>query len=349
MSTTPIDIRMDVAFLRNLKTRKLVGALGSDGVVSLIRLWCYTRERHPNGVLEGVGLADLEVVVEWGGKPGAFTSYTTSKGWVDVSPEGVLSVHDWPDHQPWAFGSERRSNAAKIGAQSKWQKAKNKKDSARRIRGAYEAHTNRNAAELSTGGENGKTGADGSPKEAPATPRNDADLCEPHTNRYAPSPTPSPFPYKDLPPGASAPAGGFEAPAVAPEPTPPAGAPGEPYEGKDRCQDLLGCRRRGTVKHNDGRWYCRRHDPDRINDPDLPPPPPGNGAGKGENRTPIPPIIRALNLTPEKSEAIAPLYQRHLSRPIPNDDLATQLLGAGLDANEVFRTAQAFFGSPGKH
>jgi hypothetical protein len=332
MSVTPIDIRMDVAFLRNLKTRKLIAALGSDGVVSLIRLWCYTRERHPQGVLEGVGLDDLELIAGWTGERGAFTSYTTTKRWVDVSPEGVLSVHDWPDHQPWAFGSERRSNAAKIGATSKWQRVKKKGDSARRIRGASEPHTKRIAVELSPGGENGKTGVDGGNGEAPATPQKHEGLCEAHTNRNAPSPSPSPSPNKDLPPTAGATAGGFEAPAEAPKAT----------RLKDACSFIGGCQNRGTVKHSNGQWYCRNHDPD------LPPPPPGNGAGKGENRTPLPPSIRALNLTPEKSASVAPIFLRHLSHPIHCDDLATELLGAGLDSNEVFRTAQAFFGSPGK-
>ena len=259
MTTAPIDIRMDVAFLRNLKTRKLVAALGADGIVSLIRLWCYARERHPSGVLDGVGLDDLEVVVEWPGTPGTFTSYATGKRWVDVSPEGVLSVHDWPDHQPWAFGSERRSNAAKIGAQSKWQKIRNKKDSARRIRGASEPHTIRNAAELSTGGENGKTGVPDPQAEAPANPQEHKGLCEPHENRNAPSPSPSPIPKKDLPPKAGAATGGSEAPAAAPE----------PYRGADACRHHLGCNRRGTVKVN-GRWYCTPHNPDQIQEQDLP-------------------------------------------------------------------------------
>jgi len=147
--------------------------------------------------------------------------------------------------------------------------------------------------------------------------------------------------HKDL--GASAPAGGFEAPAVAPEPVLSASPSSEPYQGKDKCQEP-GCTRRGRVKDTlgDGKWKCSRHGPDRIDDPD-PPPPPGNGAGKGENKTSIPQIIRALNLTPEKSEAVAPLFHRHQERPFPNDELASQLLSAGLDAGEVFRTAQVFF------
>jgi hypothetical protein len=146
---------------------------------------------------------------------------------------------------------------------------------------------------------------------------------------------------KDL--GASAPAGGFEAPAVAPEPALSASPPATPYEGKDKCQEP-GCTNRGRVRDTlgDGRWKCTRHGPDHIDDP-PPPPPPGNGAGKEENKTTIPQIIQALNLTPEKSASVAPLFHRHQEHPFPNDELASQLLGAGLDANEVFRTAQVFF------
>jgi hypothetical protein len=55
---------------------------------------------------------------------------------------------------------------------------------------------------------------------------------------------------KDLTP--SAPAGGSEAPAVAPVPLPK----------KDACQHHLGCDKRGTIKIN-GRWYCPQHDPDQ--------------------------------------------------------------------------------------
>jgi hypothetical protein len=55
---------------------------------------------------------------------------------------------------------------------------------------------------------------------------------------------------KDLTP--SAPAGGSEAPAVAPVTLPKKGA----------CQHHLGCDKRGTIKVN-GRWYCPQHDPDQ--------------------------------------------------------------------------------------
>ena len=178
MTTAPIDIRMDVAFLRNLKTRKLVAALGAEGIVGLLGLWCYTRERHPLGVLNGVGIDDLEEIAGWTGMRGAFASYTTRMGWVDTSPEGVLSVHDWEDHQPWAFGSEKRSQAAKKASAARWEPQDKRKVNPRRIRPASGAHAEGNAP--------------------------------------SPSPSPSPSPNKDLAAGATD--GGHDAPAAAPEP-----------------------------------------------------------------------------------------------------------------------------------
>lgn len=136
-------------------------------------------------------------------------------------------------------------------------------------------------------------------------------------------------------------AGGFDGPPLAaPEPAPTERPPKKARDVKDRCH-AQGCTRRGDVPGNDGKWYCDQHD-----HPEPPPPtspPPGNGAGKEENRTTVSDCILGLHLTPTKSESIAPLYLRHQERPIPNDEIASQLLGAGLDANEVFRAAQVFF------
>jgi hypothetical protein len=140
---------------------------------------------------------------------------------------------------------------------------------------------------------------------------------------------PALLPIQDLAAGATA--GGLEAPAVPPKAT----------RSKDACAFSGGCPRRGTIPGNDGKWYCDLHDREPTQPP--PPPPPGNGAGKEENKTTVPQIIRALNLTPEKSASVAPLFHRHQERPFPNDELASQLLGAGLDANEVFRAARVFF------
>jgi hypothetical protein len=175
------DLRLDMGFLRNLKTKKLIRELGHEGVVCLIRLWCYTAERHPKGILVGVGIDDLEEASGWSGMRGAFASYAVRMRWVDKDENGCLRIHDWPEHQPWLFHTDKRSEAAKVGAGARWEKQNKRGVNARRKRGASEPHATRNAP---------------SP---------------------APSPIPSPSPtHKDL--GAERAAGVLEAPAApAPE------------------------------------------------------------------------------------------------------------------------------------
>jgi len=114
------DIRLDVDFLDNLKTRKLIKALGNDGVVSLIRLWAYVSRRHPKGSLNGVGPEDLEDIAGWPGDPGAFSSYLEEKGWLERDGEGRFVVHDWKEHQPYIYHSDKRKEVARRGAEARW-------------------------------------------------------------------------------------------------------------------------------------------------------------------------------------------------------------------------------------
>ncbi len=176
-----LDIRLDMGFLGNLKTRKLIRALGNDGVVCLFRLWCYVAEKHPKGVLNGIDKDDLEEIAGWTGERGAFASYATRMRWVDESAEGVLSVHDWPEHQPYVFHSDKRSQAASVASAARWEKYTKRGVNTRRKRGA----------------------------------------SGPDADRNPPSPAPSPSPDpkskdKDLAAGAAS--GGDEAPGAAPEP-----------------------------------------------------------------------------------------------------------------------------------
>ncbi len=70
--------------------------------------------------------------------------------------------------------------------------------------------------------------------------------------------------------------------------------------------------------------------------PAAPPPrPKGNG---------VHPKVRALNLPPEKEQAVAGFYQRHQAEKIRGDDISDTLRGAGLDHSEIMRVASLFIG-----
>ena len=121
------DIRLDVGFLRNLKTIKFSRSLGgsmSDPVICMLRLWMYCSERHKKGVMEGMDRLDLEAAAGWTGMQGAFSEHAISMLWVDEASDGTLSIHDWKDHQPYIYHHDRRSEIAKSGAVARWDKKK---------------------------------------------------------------------------------------------------------------------------------------------------------------------------------------------------------------------------------
>ena len=127
------DIRVDVGFLRNLKTAKLSKALGgnmSDPVVCMIRLWLYCSERHKKGTLNGMDKADLETAAGWTGMPGAFAEHAIGMRWVDESPDGSLSIHDWVVHQPYIYHFDLRSERGRVGAKARWHKIPNEENQA---------------------------------------------------------------------------------------------------------------------------------------------------------------------------------------------------------------------------
>lgn len=140
-----MDIRLDTGFLGNLKTRKLLRDLGVEGPVCLIRLWCYVGERHPKGALNGISEDDLEEIAGWSGERGAFASYAVRMRWVDRGENGALSIHDWKEHQPYIFHSDKRSEAARDAAVARWEGKRKRVVNAKGKRGASGAHAGGNA------------------------------------------------------------------------------------------------------------------------------------------------------------------------------------------------------------
>lgn len=110
----------------------------------MIRLWLYAADRHTKGVLEGMNQDDLEDVAGWTGIRGVFAEYTIRTRWIDKSDDGTLSIHDWKEHQPWVFHSDKRSEAAKAAISARWERIKNQSVNSHRIRGVYGANTERN-------------------------------------------------------------------------------------------------------------------------------------------------------------------------------------------------------------
>ena len=107
------DIRIAVDFFAHHKTRKLKKRVGSDGVLSLIQLWTYAAKLRPDGDLDGMSEEDIELAADWLGEDGAFVAALVDVGFLECV-DGRYILHDWLENNPWAGGSDARSDASRF-------------------------------------------------------------------------------------------------------------------------------------------------------------------------------------------------------------------------------------------
>lgn len=107
------DIRIAVDFFAHHKTRKLKKRIGSDGILSLIQLWTYAAKIRPDGDFDGMSEEDIELAADWDGEDGAFVAALTDVGFLECV-DGRFVLHDWAENNPWAVGSDSRSDTSRL-------------------------------------------------------------------------------------------------------------------------------------------------------------------------------------------------------------------------------------------
>ena len=119
------DFRVDVRFFGKRKTRRLYRKLGDTGIRCLFQLWAYVAAHHPKGVLPGWDSADIEDAAGWSGQKGAFTRTLLYQKWMHKRPSGHQGyiIHEWEEHQPWAFFAKERAEKARKAANAKHEKS----------------------------------------------------------------------------------------------------------------------------------------------------------------------------------------------------------------------------------
>jgi hypothetical protein len=124
MAASVTDIRVTVAWRDHHKRKKLRLRLGSDGVLALLDLWLWTAQNHPDGVLSGMSAEDVEISANWSGQGGTLVAALVDVRLLDVREADaagtVFVLHDWQEHQQWASGAARRSEAGRLAAKRKW-------------------------------------------------------------------------------------------------------------------------------------------------------------------------------------------------------------------------------------
>jgi len=117
------DFRIAVSFPYHPKTKKLIKKLGGMSVYSLIRLWAFTAMNKSNGVLGDMDIEDIEIAAGWEGECSIFVSALLDLDFMS-EVDGVYSIHDWKEHNGYAFYSQQRSEKAKNAAEIRWGKTK---------------------------------------------------------------------------------------------------------------------------------------------------------------------------------------------------------------------------------
>ena len=91
------DIRLSVSFFHHPKTIKLQSILGPEGILSLLRLWCYAGYRKPDGDLSNMTPEEIENHISLVVYPrGKFVKTLIDVKFLDPN----LTLHNWSKHQP---------------------------------------------------------------------------------------------------------------------------------------------------------------------------------------------------------------------------------------------------------
>lgn len=187
------DARLSVGLASHPKTKKLIRRLGTDAAWRLVCLFLWCAANRSNGSLAGMSDEDIELTVDWAGEEGAFAATLREVGFLD-GDEYFSSIHDWEEHNPWAAGSEARSEKARWAALCKQHgrpgAAKLMPDYASSI-GVASNESTTNSQPLASGKpvampKRASSTLDAVPESATSTP-----LAE---SSSAPSPSPSPSP-----------------------------------------------------------------------------------------------------------------------------------------------------------
>jgi hypothetical protein len=125
------DIRLKIGFSHNYKTQKLIKRIKKEGAYSLICFWLYVGENHPKGDISSLTNEDIAIAAGWEKDPDQLVNALIEVGFIDetIGDDGKVTrvVHDWAEHNPFAFYAPERSEIARQNVQKRWDKRKGKK------------------------------------------------------------------------------------------------------------------------------------------------------------------------------------------------------------------------------
>lgn len=190
------DARISVGLPTHPKTKKLIRRAGTDAAWRLVCLFLWAAQNKPDGVLSGMLAEDIELAVDWPGEDGAFVSALLSVGFLDGSDDEGYAIHDWVDHNPWAAGTNERSNKAKFNALCKHH---GREEAARRMPEYAEKHGFSVQQACDEDAKIAKVAEENPESSMHVAEENPASSMHESKSSSAPSPSPSPSPSTNPP------------------------------------------------------------------------------------------------------------------------------------------------------
>jgi hypothetical protein len=115
------DIRVDLGFFEHRKTRKLISRFGLEAAWGLLRLWAFAARSRPDGRLTGMTVIDVAMEMHYeSGLHEDLLCFMCSDEcrWLEQDGQ-TLILHGWAEHNPWAAGSQDRSDASRFSRMAK--------------------------------------------------------------------------------------------------------------------------------------------------------------------------------------------------------------------------------------
>lgn len=113
------DFRLNIGFFSHPKTRRLRRRHGDTAVLCLLQLWAFATQHRYKGVLHDMDADDIVDVSGWHGDT-EFVRSLVEFGFLDQGD--WYELHDWREHNGWAYFADKRQETARQAAEVRWKK-----------------------------------------------------------------------------------------------------------------------------------------------------------------------------------------------------------------------------------
>jgi hypothetical protein len=118
------DFRISVSLVNHPKIKKLMRRCGDIAFYNLICFWSYVAQNKPNGDITGLDPDDIEIAACWSGQCSELYQAMLDLCLIEIV-DGKRVVHDWKEHNGYAYHAKERSERAKHAAEARWGRKNN--------------------------------------------------------------------------------------------------------------------------------------------------------------------------------------------------------------------------------